>query len=130
MTARKPKPTPHVVPDAPTIGEHDAEAVGTYVLEVRPAAGADLATEIDEVRALLAAAGWEHRSADLQRLVERQVHCGIVGQGWGHGEGRRRSQAGNAPAGWAALCPHPVQRRWPAPWIGHGHKAASASATS
>lgn len=34
MTARKPKTTPaDVVPDAPTIAEHDAEAVGTYVLE-------------------------------------------------------------------------------------------------
>ncbi len=50
MTARKTKTTPaDVVPDAPTIAEHDAEAVGTYVLEVRPAAGADLATEIDEL---------------------------------------------------------------------------------
>lgn len=29
-----------------------------------------LATEIDDVRVLLAAAGWEHRSADLQRLDE------------------------------------------------------------
>lgn len=29
-----------------------------------------LATEIDDVRALLAASGWEHRSADLQRLDE------------------------------------------------------------
>lgn len=51
-TKRTPKTTPaDVVPDAPTIAEHDAEAVGTYVLEVRPAAGADLATEIDELAA-------------------------------------------------------------------------------
>lgn len=50
MTARKPKPTPaDVVPDAPTIAEHDAEAVGTYVLEVRAAPGATLEATVDEL---------------------------------------------------------------------------------
>ena len=50
MTARKTKPTPaDVVPDAPTIAEHDAEAVGTYVLEVRAAPGATLEATVDEL---------------------------------------------------------------------------------
>lgn len=50
MTARKPKTTPaDVVPDAPTIAEHDAEAVGTYVLEVRAAPGATLEATVDEL---------------------------------------------------------------------------------
>ena len=38
-----------VVPDAPTIAEHDAEAVGTYVLEVRAAPGATLEATVDEL---------------------------------------------------------------------------------
>lgn len=50
MTARKTKTTPaDVVPDAPTIAEHDAEAVGTYVLEVRAAPGATLEETVDEL---------------------------------------------------------------------------------
>lgn len=50
MTARKTKTTPaDVVPDAPTIAEHDAEAVGTYVLEVRAAPGATLEATVDEL---------------------------------------------------------------------------------
>lgn len=50
MTARKPKPTPaDVVPDAPTIAEHDAEAVGTYVLEVRAAPAGTLEATVDEL---------------------------------------------------------------------------------
>lgn len=51
MTARKTKTTPHVVPDAPTIAEHDAEAVGTYVLEVR--AVDELATNASKVGPLI-----------------------------------------------------------------------------
>lgn len=50
MTARKPKTTPaDVVPDAPTIAEHDAEAVGTYVLEVRAAPAGTLEATVDEL---------------------------------------------------------------------------------
>lgn len=50
MTARKTKTTPaDVVPDAPTIAEHDAEAVGTYVLEVRAAPGGTLEETVDEL---------------------------------------------------------------------------------
>lgn len=50
MTARKTKTTPaDVVPDAPTIAEHDAEAVGTYVLEVRAAPGATLEATVVEL---------------------------------------------------------------------------------
>lgn len=50
MTARKTKTTPaDVVPDAPTIAEHDAEAVDTYVLEVRAAPGATLEATVDEL---------------------------------------------------------------------------------
>lgn len=49
MTARKPKPTPaDVVPDAPTIAEHDAEAVGDLGETDTPAVVPDLATEIVE----------------------------------------------------------------------------------
>lgn len=49
MTARKPKPTAaHVVPDAPTIAEHDA--VGTYVLE---ATVDELATNASKVGPLI-----------------------------------------------------------------------------
>ncbi len=45
MTARKPKTTPaDVVPDAPTIAEHDAEAVAQLAETVPP-----LATELDEL---------------------------------------------------------------------------------
>jgi len=58
MTARKPKPTPaDVVPDAPTIAEHDAEAVGTYVLEVRAAPGATLEATVDELATNASKAG-------------------------------------------------------------------------
>lgn len=50
MTARKTKTTPaDVVPDAPTIAEHDAEAVGTYVLEVRAAPVGTLEATVDEL---------------------------------------------------------------------------------
>lgn len=49
MTARKPKPTPaDVVPDAPTIAEHDAEAVGTLEATVD-----ELATNASKVGPLL-----------------------------------------------------------------------------
>lgn len=58
MTARKTKTTPaDVVPDAPTIAEHDAEAVGTYVLEVRAAPGATLEATVVELEPFLAALG-------------------------------------------------------------------------
>ena len=49
MTARKTKPTPaDVVPDAPTIAEHDAEAVGTLEATVD-----ELATNASKVGPLL-----------------------------------------------------------------------------
>lgn len=49
MTARKTKTTPaDVVPDAPTIAEHDAEAVATE-LEVRAAPGATLEARVVEL---------------------------------------------------------------------------------
>ena len=49
-TKRTPKTTPaDVVPDAPTIAEHDAEAVGTYVLEVRAAPAGTLEATVDEL---------------------------------------------------------------------------------
>lgn len=49
MTARKPKTTPaHVVPDAPTIGEHDAEGVADLEPTETPAVP-ELATELDEL---------------------------------------------------------------------------------
>ena len=49
MTARKTKPTPaDVVPDAPTIAEHDAEAVGTLEATVD-----ELATNASKVGPLI-----------------------------------------------------------------------------
>ena len=49
MTARKPKTTPtDVVPDAPTIAEHDAEAVADLA-ETDALAVPELATELDEL---------------------------------------------------------------------------------
>lgn len=49
MTARKPKPTAaHVVPDAPTIGEHDAEAVADLAETEAPAVP-ELATDLEEL---------------------------------------------------------------------------------
>lgn len=57
MTARKTKTTPaDVVPDAPTIAEHDAEAVATE-LEVRAAPGATLEATVVELEPFLAALG-------------------------------------------------------------------------
>ena len=48
MTARKPKTTPHVVPDAPTIAEYDAEAVA-HLAETEAPAVPELATDLDEL---------------------------------------------------------------------------------
>ena len=49
MTTRKPKPTAaHVVPDAPTIAEYDAEAVA-QLAETEAPAVLELATELDEL---------------------------------------------------------------------------------
>ena len=49
MTARKTKTTPaHVVPDAPTIAEHDAEAVADLAETEAPVVP-ELATELDEL---------------------------------------------------------------------------------
>ena len=49
MTARKPKPTAaHVVPDAPTIAEHDAEAVADTAETDAPVVP-ELATELEEL---------------------------------------------------------------------------------
>ena len=56
MTARKTKTTPHVVPDAPTIAEHDAEAVAdtaeTETLAV-PELANELATNASKVGPLI-----------------------------------------------------------------------------
>ena len=48
MTARKTKTTPHVVPDAPTIAEHDAEAVADLAETEAPVVP-ELATDLDEL---------------------------------------------------------------------------------